>query len=263
MEFLEYLIAIVIGTLFGLVGAGGGVITIPVLVFVFGINPVLATSYSLFIVAVTSFFGTLRNYFKGNINLKLVAYFGTSSVITVFLIRKFVLKLIPNQIHFPFNFHVSKDSLTLFLFSILMIFASVAMIRSKKRQSETLSQNFNFTTYIIYGLIVGLITGFLGAGGGFVLIPTLVFLFNLKMKNAVATSLAIIMINTIVGFIGDLGNFQIDWLFLIKFSICTTIGLFIGFYFVNKINNNILKKIFGWFVLSIAIFIIFKLILKT
>ncbi len=111
---------------------------------------------------------------------------------------------------------------------------------------------------VLEGLVVGLLTGIVGAGGGFLIIPALVMLAKLPMKKAVATSLLIIAIKSLIGFIGDLQNLDIDWAFLLKFTALSVIGIFIGIWLTRFIEGSKLKKGFGWFVVAMAIYILFK-----
>ena len=145
------------------------------------------------------------------------------------------------------------------LFAVLMLLASVSMIRSKHVKTTTEDANKpNFARLIIYGLSIGLVTGFLGAGGGFLLIPVLVLLLHLPMKKAIGTSLFIIALNSLSGFIGDAGHFHTNWIFLLTVSFVAMIGIFVGGLLGKSINGTKLKKGFGWFVLAMGIYIIIK-----
>ncbi len=261
MEILAYIAAAFIGISLGLIGGGGSIMTVPVLVYLFGTSPLLATSYSLFIVGSTSMVGAYNSYRKGRVNIKTAFLFGLTSIITVFATRRFILPFIPAHIVNIGSFEVTESVVTMILFALLMVAAAVAMISSanENRQKTTGGgKPFNLLQLSGYGVAIGLATGLLGAGGGFLLIPTLVLLVGLSMKEAVGTSLLIIALNSLIGFTGDLGHFQIDWIFLLKITAIAIAGIFIGEVFNKKIDGVKLKKGFGWFVLAMGIYIIAK-----
>ncbi|WP_207423292.1 sulfite exporter TauE/SafE family protein [Desertivirga brevis] len=260
MQLLGYFASALIGISLGLVGGGGSILTVPVMVYIFGVHPLLATSYSLFIVGFTSLVGSVNNFSKGLISLKAALFFGAASVITVFGTRKFLVPVIPKKITSISGFTVTESFLTMILFAILMLVASISMIREArdKEPDEEFSGRFKSLKLLGYGVGVGLVTGLLGAGGGFLLIPALVFLIKLPMKKAVGTSLAIIALNSLFGFAGDLGHFTINWTFLLSITIIAVAGIFIGSFLSKKIQGEKLKKGFGWFVLTMGFYILFK-----
>lgn len=260
MEVLAYLAAAFIGISLGLIGGGGSILTMPVLVYLFGIGPLLATSYSLFIVGSTSLIGAVNNYRKGQVNLKAALFFGATSVITVFITRKFLVPIIPANVFSVNGVTLTSSLITMVLFGVLMLSAAISMIRGKGTQEpeKECKDCIRFFKLLGYGLSIGLVTGLLGAGGGFLLIPALVFLIKLPMKMAIGTSLLIIAFNSLIGFAGDLGHFDIDWYFLIGITLIAVVGLFIGGLIGRKIPGNKLKKGFGWFVLLMGIYIILK-----
>lgn len=265
MEILAYVASALIGISLGLIGGGGSILTMPVLVYLFGISPLLATSYSLFIVGSTSLVGTFANFRKGLVNVKTALLFGSASITTVFLTRKLIIPLVPKIILSIGHFDLTESLLMMVLFAILMVAASIAMIRGAKENIgiQKIHQKLNIGKLLIYGISIGLATGFLGAGGGFLLIPTLVILVGLPMKEAIGTSLFIIALNSLIGFTGDIGHFEMDWIFLAKISSVAVAGIFIGGILNKKIDGNKLKKGFGWFVLVMGCYIIIKeIILK-
>ena len=265
MEILAYIASALIGISLGLIGGGGSILTMPVLVYLFGLNPVLATSYSLFIVGSTSLIGTVDNYRKGLVSVKTALLFGLSSITTVFITRKFLIPVIPDNLFTIGGFTVTHNILTMVLFAVLMIVAAIAMIRNgKNAEADTvIKRNPNLIKLLSFGIAIGLATGILGAGGGFLLIPTLVLLVGMPMKEAVGTSLLIIALNSLIGFVGDIGHFQINWLFLLTITTIATTGIFIGAAINKKINGANLKKGFGWFLLLMGTYIIVKEILLT
>ena len=264
MEILAYFASALIGISLGLIGGGGSILTVPVMVYLFGVNPLLATSYSLFIVGTTSLMGAYQNWRNNLVNLKTVLLFGLTSITTVFIIRKFFISFLPAHLFSIFGFQVTSNVITMVLFAVLMVAASLSMIREKKTMEPDLSTaSGNTLKLLLYGVGIGVTTGLLGAGGGFLLIPTLVILVGLPMKEAVGTSLMIIALNSLVGFAGDLGHFQIDWPFLLKVTSIAIAGIFLGSFLSTKIDSEKLKKGFGWFVLVMAGYIMLKeLLLK-
>ena len=262
MEVLGYVLAALVGISLGLIGGGGSILTVPILVYVMRVNPVLATSYSLFIVGSTSMVGAVNNYRKGFVSIKTALLFGLSSITTVFITRKILMPRIPAVLINEPHFQVTQSMATMVLFALLMLLASVAMIREKKETvattDETEQKETHITKLLLYGVLIGLATGFLGAGGGFLLIPALVLILKMPMKKAVGTSLLIIALNSLIGFTGDIGHFKIDWNFLTIITLIAVAGIFIGGFLAKKIEGDKLKKAFGWFVLVMGMYILVK-----
>ena len=260
MEVIGYVASLLIGISLGLIGGGGSILTVPVMVYLFGLNPLLATSYSLFIVGSTSLVGTINNFKKGLVNLNAALLFGSSSIATVFVTRKFIVPAIPKAFHFFGKYTIKESFLTMVLFGVLMLAASLSMIRSRENDTEEEQEKgqLQLGKLLFFGVMIGLVTGILGAGGGFLLIPALVFLLKLPMKNAIATSLFIISLNSLIGFAGDLGHIAINWTFLLETSLIAIAGIFIGGALGKKVSGIKLKKGFGWFVLIMGMYIILR-----
>jgi uncharacterized protein len=260
MEIIGYFASLVIGISLGLIGGGGSILTVPVLYYLFGVNPVLASAYSLFIVGLSSLIGAIPKYRQGQVNLKTALIFGAPSIAAVFATRKFIMPAIPASVFTIGNFTVTKNILLLVLFALLMIFASVSMIRDKKKPEENKEEKqvFNYPLILVEGAVVGLLTGLVGAGGGFLIIPALVILSKLPMKQAIGTSLLIIAAKSLIGFTGDLSNYTMDWKLLLPVTGLAIAGIFIGDALSKKTDGEKLKKGFGWFVLVMGIYIIIK-----
>ncbi len=260
MEIIGYLASLIIGISLGLIGGGGSILTVPVLVYLFGVDPVTATAYSLFIVGSTSLVGTWPKYRQGEVNLKTALIFGLPSILAVYATRKFIVPAIPANIFTIGGFTVTKPLLMMILFAVLMVFASVSMIREKSNGKEELAgpQKFNYPLILLEGAIVGALTGLVGAGGGFLIIPALVLLSKLPMKQAVGTSLLIIAAKSLIGFTGDLGNSTMNWTLLLTVTALAIGGIFLGNALSKKVSPAKLKKGFGWFVLVMGIYIIVK-----
>lgn len=259
METVGYLAAALIGISLGLIGGGGSILTVPVLVYLFGLQPLVATSYSLFVVGSASLVGAFTNWKKGLVSIRTASLFGISSIFTVYVTRKFIVPVIPENIVTIGNITLTSSLLTMVLFAALMLIASFSMISNREnRLNAGTEKKSSYIKLFTYGIVIGLVTGFLGAGGGFLLIPVLVLLIGLPMKKAIGTSLAIIAINSLIGFTGDFGHFSIDWKFLGVITSIAITGIFVGEKIGEKIKGEKLKKGFGWFVLGTGIYIIVK-----
>ncbi|MGO2357175.1 sulfite exporter TauE/SafE family protein [Mesonia sp.] len=258
-EIFGYVGALLIGLVLGLIGGGGSILTVPILVYALSLNPVIATAYSLFIVGTTSLVGAVRNMKKGMVDFKTAIIFAIPAFIAVYLTRAFLIPAIPEELFLVGDFVVTKNLAIMLFFAVIMLLASLSMIRNKNNETdENAVITYNYPLIIIEGLVVGTITGIVGAGGGFLIIPALVLLAKLPMKKAVATSLFIIAIKSLIGFLGDVQTHYIDWSFLLSFTALSVLGIFIGIWLNQFIDGKKLKKAFGWFVLLMGIYIIYK-----
>lgn len=256
MIILGYFAAILIGISIGLIGAGGSILAMPIFVYLFGIEPGLATSYSLFVVGTTALIAGYQHYRLGNLKIKTAIIFALPSLLMLLLVRKYVLAAIPQNIVLAQDISINKDAMLMIVFSILMIFASLSMIRAKAVMEKAQPNLFRLG---ILGLLVGVVTGFLGAGGGFLIIPALLLFGGLPIKQAIGTSLFIIFLNAYIGFGGDiLSGVSIDYRLLLSIAAVAVLGIFIGVFLSKKITAAQLRPIFGWFVLIMGIYIIAK-----
>ena len=251
------------GATLSLLGAGGSILTMPILVYLFGIPAVEATSYSLLLVGLTALIGSIGYFRQGTIDLRTATIFGIPSVVGVLLARNYLLPTIPDQL--DLGILITKDFIIMFIFSALMILAATMMIREKNKEKKP--KNFSFKNNPILvlteGLVVGVVTGFVGAGGGFLIIPALVLLAGLEMKIAIGTSLIIIALKSIIGFGGDLfGGFQTNWLFVVYVMIATLLGVILGSFFSKKLSGDDLKKYFGIMVLVVGFYIVVEQIIN-
>ena len=256
MEIAGYIAALLIGLTLGLVGGGGSILTVPILVYLFQVSPVLATSYSLFIVGVTSLVGSVNSFANKKVDFKTVVVFGTLSVITVFCIRHYLIPHLPSAINIA-GYPISVSLLTMLLFAILMIMSSFSMIKKETEKDNAVVRRTGVGNIALYGIGVGLVTGLLGAGGGFLLIPALTVLLRLPIKKAIGTSLVIITLNSLIGFADDVTHHQMNWPLLLKITGISVAGILAGSVISQKLDGGILKKGFGWFVLLMGIYIIF------
>ena len=230
-QILGYIGALVIGVVLGLIGGGGSILTVPILVYLLFVNPVTATAYSLFVVGTSALVGTIRNIQKGLVDFKVGIVFAIPAFISVYLTRKYLVPAIPEHLFTINDFEVTKDVGIMLFFAVIMALASISMIKNKDVPSiGDIKTAFNYPLIILEGAVVGVLTGIVGAGGGFLIIPALVLLAKLPMKKAVATSLLIIAFKSLIGFIGDVENIDIDWQFLLVFTSISVLGIFIGIF---------------------------------
>jgi len=264
LHYLGYFAAIFIGLSLGIMGGGGSILTVPVLVYLMGVSPLLSTSYSLFVVGFTSLVGATGYLRKGMVSLRTAVVFLLPSLAAVFAVRKVLLPAIPHRLFAVGHLVFTKDLLVLVAFAALMVAAATSMIRSRQAEgvlTEELHHRhaFNYPLILAIGLVVGTLTGFVGAGGGFLIIPALVLGARLPMKLAVGTSLAIIALNSLIGFAGDLSTgTPIAWGFLLGFIAFALGGIFLGQYLARFIPGARLKPAFGWFTLAMGTFILLR-----
>lgn len=256
MEILGYVGALFIGLVLGLTGGGGSILTVPILVYLMSISPVTATAYSLFIVGTTSTFGAIQNYRKNLVDIKNGFIFAIPSFIAVYLTRKYIVPEIPKVI-IESPIIITKDTFLMLFFAVIMVFGALSVLK-KKSQNTNSEEKRNLILIGIQTFTIGIIIGLVGAGGGFLIIPSLILFAKLPMRKAVGTSLFIIAMNSLVGFIGDVQNLVIDWTFLLTFSAISVVGIFIGMYLTKYTNESQLKKIFAYFVLVMAAIILLK-----
>jgi uncharacterized protein len=261
MLILGFTLAAIVGISLGLIGSGGSILTVPILVYVMGIDPVSATAYSLFIVGATALVGGVQSALHKRVDFKTVLIFGVPSIAAVYATRLWLVPIIPAELFSIGSFVITKPIALMLLFAIVMILASVSMIRPGKQ--KTMDENspivYNYPMILLEGTLVGVLTGMVGAGGGFLIIPALVLLARMPMKLAVGTSLFIIAAKSLIGFTGDLqGKLDIDWKLLAGFTGFAVLGIFTGIALSKKIHGDKLKKAFGWFVLIMGIYIIVK-----
>jgi uncharacterized membrane protein YfcA len=259
MEIIGFVLAFLIGITLGLIGAGGSILTVTVLVYIMGISPTTATTYSLFIVGVSSLVGSIDYFRKGLVDIRKGLFFSFPAFIMVFIMRKFVMHRIPDVIYQFEDFTFTKNLMVMLLFGLLMIGASYSVIKTRKQANELIKTHVSYWLIFVEGILVGTLTGFVGAGGGFMIIPALIIFAQLPMKEAVGTSLMIITINSLFGAIGDFSaGVVLDWTFLLKFVLCTITGVLVGGYLSKRVDGEKLKPAFGWFILVIGCWIIIK-----
>lgn len=260
---LGFIGAFLIGTTLGLIGGGGSILTVPVLVYLLGMDPVRATGYSLFIVGLTSAFGAARYIMLDRCRIKAGLFFAFPSMASVFLTRRYLIPAIPEKVFSIGGFEVHKGILLMSLFALLMIGTSWSMIKGmgkkkkkkKKKEEEEEGGAPSVLLLALGGVAVGVLAGLVGAGGGFLIVPAMILLGDLDMKEAVGTSLFVISIQSLIGFFGELGQggAPIEFAFLLSFSAFAVIGTLFGVYLTRFIRSERLKPIFGIFILLMAV----------
>ncbi|MCD2422122.1 sulfite exporter TauE/SafE family protein [Niabella pedocola] len=260
MIIAGYLASVLIGISLGLIGGGGSILTVPVLVYLFGIDPVSATADSLFIVGITSAVGSVTYFKKRLVHVRTAIVFGIPSIGAVFLTRAYILPFIPETVFSIADMEVTKGILLMLLFAVLMLLASYNMIKGKRKPagSHVLGPQVHYLPLMMQGAFIGLITGLVGAGGGFLIIPALVNLQKLPVKTAIGTSLVIISVNSLLGFLFSLNHNPVQWGLLAGIAFIAVAGILIGSYLSGKVNGTLLKPAFGWFVLVMGVYILVK-----
>lgn len=255
VSLIGYLLAVCIGISLGLVGSGGSILAAPVLIYVMGTPPKSAFAMTLVIVGIVSLIGVIPHWRQGNVNLKTAALFAPPAMVGAYVGARIA------------SLPIVHPSVQLITFGILMLLASGSMIRKGIHDKHKIKQaDSNVSTphthawgmIAIEGLGVGILTGFVGIGGGFLVIPALVLLGGTPMKEAIGTSLIILALKAITGFAGYFGHVPIDWQLLVSFTIAAGFGTVIGAYLTRSIEAKQLEKGFGYFVLAVAIFILIK-----
>ena len=262
MLIIGFIGALLMGLVLGLIGGGGSILTVPIMVYFLDVNPILATAYSLFVVGITALVGAVRNSQNQLVDFKTGIIFAMPAFVGVYIARAYFIEMIPDEI-IILSVSVQKETAIMIFFSLIMLLASYFMISRNNNEIKASTLNYSKIILSVEGLVVGVLTGIVGAGGGFLIIPALVIFAKLPMKKAVGTSLMIIAIKSLFGFIGDLGNVNLmfDWSLLLLFTTLSVIGIYFGIYLTKFIEGKSLKKGFGWFVLIMAFVILFKEIL--
>jgi uncharacterized membrane protein YfcA len=258
-QLIGYVLAVFVGMILGMLGSGGSILSVPILVYVMGIEPTLATAYSLFVIGTTSLVGGIQKAKQQLVDFKKVILFGIPAVISVFITRKIIVPRIPDVVFSTEHFTLSKSILIMVVFAVVMIVASVRMIKPFKEKVIYENEKLNYYRITLMGILIGLLSGFVGAGGGFLIVPTLLLFAKTPMKMAIGTSLFIVSSQSLIGFTGDImENQAIDWKLLLFFTLASIVGIFIGNFGSKKIKEEKLKTAFGWFVLAMGIYIVLR-----
>jgi uncharacterized membrane protein YfcA len=256
VEFAGYGMGLVIGAILGLLGGGGSVLIMPVLVYLFHILPAEATAYSLFVVGCGALMGTYGSLKRNEVDWKTGGLFALPSMLAVYTVQRWGLPAIPETWSMGY-FEMHKDTLIMGTFAVLMIAAAYSMLKQQSDLKQTSFGSSLWWIIAIEGLVVGAITGFVGAGGGFLIVPVLVVLLGMSMEVAVGTSLLIISIKSLVGFFGSMGNgAEVDWMLILPFMALTVVGTHVGTLMRDHVKGATLKRLFGWFILLMGVVIL-------
>lgn len=260
MEYIGYIASIAMGIILGLMGGGGSILTVPILVYLFALSPMVATGYSLFVVGTTALIGSIMYIRKGDVDFRTGFAFALPSVIGVNVSRGIIIPQIPSVVAQVGDLILTKEVLVMATFAALMLVASYSMIQKKNERRPMQTHPLIRIALIgLQGLVVGMIAGFVGAGGGFLIIPALVFMAGLTMRVAVGTSLMIIAFQSLLGFAGDVSRgLIIDWSLLGAVAAFAVAGIAMGSAVSHKIKEQKLKSAFGWFVLIMGAVILLE-----
>ncbi|XOV80225.1 MAG: sulfite exporter TauE/SafE family protein [Aestuariibacter sp.] len=266
MILLGYAATLLMGIVLGVVGSGGSILTVPILVYLFGIAPATATGYSLLIVGATAAFGALRYLRQNLVDLKVASVFAVPSIIAVYFTRLYIMPNIPDVL-FVQPVLITKDSGLMMLFAMLMLASAFFMLRNRPSTVEPESipvashslSGKDYILLVIEGAVIGVLTGMLGAGGGFIIIPTLVLILKMPMKQAIGASLYIVALKSLLGFTGDLhAGIELNWQILPFILVSTFLGMALSTRIAKKLSGRALQTYFGFFTLTIASLIIIK-----
>ncbi len=254
---IGYISLFFVGLVLGTLGGGGSILSVPILVYLFSIDAVMASAYSLFIVGTTSLVGTFLKLNAQMVNLRIGFTFGLPSLIAIFSTRRWIIPALPEVIVQTEGFLLSKRGLILGFFSMLMILASLTLL-NKKNDPQSGGEQHSSIFLVFIGMLTGLLTGFVGAGGGFLIIPALVYFTNMCFKSAVGTTLLIITVNSLLGFIGDVINYQINWYFLLSITGLSVVGILVGIKTTVNVSTQTLRRSFSWLIMSLGTWILFR-----
>ncbi|HLP56895.1 MAG TPA: sulfite exporter TauE/SafE family protein [Fluviicola sp.] len=256
LEIIGFCAALLVGLVLGLLGGGGSILALPVMVYLFQIPANMATAYSLFVIGIAALIGTFQNVRNRLVQPKTALLFSIPAVVSIAIARKYILPNLPDKIHIGDQLVFQRDTFIMILFAILMILASIPMIRGQRERQGAKRPRPGILAF--FGIIVGVISGMVGAGGGFLIIPALSIFMKVPIKTAIATSIMIIAINSLAGFSIEMMDPKIDWKFLLLFTAIAVVGVLIGIFFNKKVNAEKLKSGFGYFVLGIGLFILVR-----
>ena len=263
MEILGYISSIIMGLVLGVIGGGGSILTVPILVYLMGVAPDTATGYSLLLVGLTASYGAVRYFRQGLIDVPASIAFAAPSIVAVYLTRAFLMPAIPAEISI-FGLVIMKNVAIMVVFALLMLVSATMMLKKAyapeyavNEESEVI--HTRWILIMIEGALVGIVTGVLGAGGGFLIIPALVLFMGMSMHKEVGASLFIIALKSLIGFVGDLqAGIEIMLPMIPLMLVATFVGMFLSTHISSKLNGKALQKIFAFFTLIIAIVIISK-----
>jgi uncharacterized protein len=255
--WLGYLAIIGVGLVIGLIGGGGSILTIPVLVYLFRIEPLAAISYSFFIVGTTSLAGAINKIRHGQFHLSTALWFGIPDILGVIVMRTYLFPPIPGNLFTLGDHIVTKTEAVILLFSLIMIGSAYRMLTADQEENSTLFYaEKSPRTLVILGFFTGCLTGMVGVGGGFLIVPILVLFAKQPIRMAIGTSLLIIAAKSFIGFLTDRIHYTVDYRFIIGLSVLALAGLAAGLRWHHKVQTETMTKGFAWLVLIIGLYIL-------
>jgi uncharacterized membrane protein YfcA len=263
LEALGYPASVAMGVALGLTGGGGSILTLPILVYLFGIGAFEATAYSLGLVGLVALWGAWGAYRAGDLHLRRALSFGIPGVVGVLIARRILLPMLPQTVS-AFGWSLAQNSFLLVVFSLTMLLASTSMIRASRQQriGKLADANVDANRHValpLTGLATGLLAGFVGAGGGFLIVPALVNLGKLEMRQAIGTSLFVIALQSLLGVLGDFNALsQIDFSLFASVAALAIAGMTLGTRLRKNVPQAALKLGFGIFVLLMGTLILFQ-----
>ena len=262
MEAFGFAAMVLMGAVLGTIGAGGSILVVPILVYLFGVSPSIATGYSLLIVGTTALVGAVAYIRRGQSDPRMAVVFGFPAIAAVYLTRRFLFPAIPDPIFEAGGFALSKDAGVMVLFASFALAAGASMLRGSRDAETGASRrkaDLNIPLLASLGFAVGILTGLVGAGGGFMILPVLVLLGGLPMKVAIGTDLIIIAAKSLLGFVGEMQAAEgIDYGFVGLITLLPLLGIIIGTYLNRRLPAPVLRTAFGWFVLAMGGFIVVR-----
>lgn len=257
MEIIGYLALVGVGIMLGMTGGGGSILSVPILVYLFSLDVVMASAYSLFIVGITSMVGTVLKQKERLVDVRSGLIFAVPSILAAFSTRKWVVPSIPDLIFHAGSFQLTKRGLLLGILAFVIIVVSVRTIINGRAKTNPVGP-IKSHGLILMGLIAGILAGLLGVGGGFLILPALVVFARIPFGSAVGTTLFVIALNSLLAFMGDLLNYAINWTFLLSITGLSIAGVFVGILSNNMIPAQPLQKSLGWITLGLGIWILFN-----
>lgn len=257
LEILGYIAAVVMGAVFGVIGSGASVLTMPILVYLMGFPPVIATAYSLVLVGTSAALGSIHYYRQGFIDASAVLFFGGPSILTAYLTRAWLMPILPNPI-LNSPIYISKNILIMAVFCILLAIAGSMLLWNDRVRAPKKKVYHPMGWIFLEGSVIGCITALVGAGGGFLIIPALVLFLGLPMKKAIGTSLLIIALKSLIGFLGDVQNgITLKEHVVLLLITATLIGMWAATQVAHLFDGEKLQRVFayGLLILAAAIFI--------
>ena len=262
IEALGFPAMVLMGVVLGTIGAGGSILVVPILVYLFGVSPTMATGYSLAIVGTTALAGAVEYLRRGQSDPRMALIFGLPAIVAVYLTRRFFFPAIPDPVFGTGSFVLGKDTGVMILFAAFMLAAAASMMRGGHDpavQAAPRQAALNYPLIVVMGFTVGVFTGMVGAGGGFMILPVLVLLGGLPMKVAIGTDLLIIAAKSLLGFVGEMQATEgLDYGFVAMITLLPLAGMILGTFLNRRAPARLLRTAFGWFVLVMGSYIVLR-----